>query len=176
MKIENRSTGKIPARTVPDIEKVLATLPKDHLRGITRVCLVDRISDPRLPANSKVPGLYHPRQGTSQAWIEIAVEELLPTSEPWHRRLSRRLTFKNNLAAVLVSLVAQHYYLNFKHSVKKSQLEHSVRTYTEDHFRKMHENDRSLRVRLFKPLQPVLQRWMRGLQKQAGKSQRSVSR
>jgi hypothetical protein len=132
--------------------------------------LVDRISDPRLkasPQHKELPGLYHPKQGVQQAWLEVAVGALLPISKPFHKRLVPRLSFKGNLAAVLFSLVGQHHYLTLRHSVKKSQLEPSIKAYTEKHLRNWHEQQHSLRARLFKPFQPTLERWGRALQKRA---------
>ena len=177
MKIENKYPEKLPKKSLAEIENILDSLPKEHLRGIERIRLVDKITDPRLRNHPSIlPGLYHPKQGTSQAWLEIAVESLLPKSEPLIKRLTSRLAFKNNLAAVITSLVGQHYYLTYKHSVKKSNLETSVRAYTEGHLRKMNSNSRSLRARLLKPIQPTLEKWVRSLQKQAAKSQSKANR
>src|SRR5215203_920437 len=77
-KIENSSTRqKLPSGTEANIRKVLSTLPKEHLRGLERLRLVDSISDPRLRNTQKnlsqLPGLYHPRQGSQPAWIEVGL-------------------------------------------------------------------------------------------------------
>ncbi len=177
-KIENNSSRqKLPKGTEESIRKILSTLPKEHLRGLERVRLVDSISDPRLRATQKnlaqLPGLYHPRQGTQTAWLEVALDVLLPKTAPIHKRLIPRLSFKANLAAVLFSLVGQHHYLTLRHSVKKGQLESSIRLYTERHLKRWNEREHTLRARLFKPLQPTFERWARSLQrraKNAGKS------
>lgn len=171
-KIENSSSRqKLPAGTEELIRKILSTLPKEHLRGIDRLRLVDYISDPRLRNNplnlSQLPGLYHPRQGIQPAWIEVALGVLLPQKAPIHKRLLPRLSFKANMAAVIFSLVGQHHYLTLRHSVKKGQLEPSVRLYTEKHLKKWNEKEHSLRARLFKPLQPTFERWARSLQRRA---------
>jgi hypothetical protein len=171
-KIENSSSRtKLPASTLELIRKVLSTLPKEHLRGIDRVRLVDYINDPRLRNSTKnlsqLPGLYHPRQGAQSAWIEVALEVLLPEKAPLHKRLLPRLSFKANLPAVIFSLVGQHHYLTLRHSVKRGQLESSIRLYTEKHLKRWNEKEHGLRARLFRPLQPMFERWARSLQRRA---------
>ena len=172
-KIENSSgRQKLPSGTEQIIRKIIDTVPKEHLRGIDRVRLVDTINDPRLrQANvTRLPGLYHPRQGSQPAWLEIALDVLLPKSVPLHKRLIPRLSFKANLAAVIFSLVGQHHYLTLRHSVKKGQLESSIRLYTERQLKRWNEREHSLRARLFKPLQPTFERWARSLQRRAKSS------
>ena len=170
MKIENQSNGKLPRGTMRQIESVLETIPREHLRGIDYIRLVDRISDPRTknPVQiTELPGLYHPKQGGQQAWLEVALESILPRSKPLHKRLIPRLSFKGNLAAILISLIGQHYYMTLRHSIKKGQLEPSIKAYTEKHLRRWHTTQHTLRSRLFKPFQPTLERWSRSLQKRA---------
>ena len=149
---------------------MIDSLPREHLRGIERLRLVDTITDSRLktlPQRSDLPGLYHPRQGAQPAWLEVAVDVLLPRSKPLLKRIMPRLSFKGNLAAVIFSLVGQHYYLTLRHSIRRSQIETSVRNYTEKQLRLWHQQEHSTRARLFKPLQPTLERWGRALQKRA---------
>ena len=174
IKIENASTAKLPRHTIAQIEKIIETLPREHLRGVDRLRLVDTISDPRLriPQASQLPGLYHPRQGTQPAWLEIATAVLLPHSKPFFKRLLPRLSFKGNLASVIFSLAGQHYYLTLRHSIKKGQIEPSVRAYTEKYLKLWSEKQHSLRTRLFKPLQPTFERWARSLQRQASKERK----
>jgi hypothetical protein len=170
IKIENLSQIKIPKGTEERITGIMESLPREHLRGIDRIRLVDSINDPRLKSiqqKTELPGLYHPRQGNQSAWLEIAVGVLLPRSQPFFKRIMPRLSFKGNLAAILFSLVGQHYYLTLRHSVKRGQLEASVRAYTEKHLRTWNERQHGLRARLFKPLQPMLEKWARTLQKKA---------
>lgn len=170
IKIEDKSESKLPRNTVANLEKVLESVPKEHLRGIDRVRLVDVITDSRARMPVKVtelPGLYHPRQGVQQAWFEIAVGALIPRKKPLLKQIIPRLSFKGNLAAVMFSLVGQHYYLTLRHSVKRGQLEPAVRTYVEKQLKKWNEQQHTLRAKLFKPLQPTLERWGRTLQKRA---------
>jgi hypothetical protein len=170
IKIENLTTIKLPKKTESLLEAMVESVPREHLRGIERIRLVDAINDPRLKnlqQRTELPGLYHPRQGTQPAWLEVAVGVLLPQSKPIHKRFMPRLSFKGNLAAVLFSLIGQHYYLTLRHSVKRTQVEPAVRAYTEKLLRAWHERQQGFRARLFKPLQPTLERWGRGLQKRA---------
>ncbi len=132
--------------------------------------LVGTISEPRLKGQvlaSDLPGLYHPRQGTKGPWLEIAVSVLLPVNKPIHKRIIPRLSFKGNIAAIIFSLVGQHYHLTLRHSVKRSQVESAVRLYTEKQLKAWNEKQHSIRARIFKPIQPTLERWGKSLQKKA---------
>lgn len=174
IKIENSSNrAKLPARLEENIANIFETLPREHTRGIDRLKLVDSIQDPRIrnaqQRLTQLPGLYHPKQGSHQAWIEVALDVLLPVNKPFHKRLLPRLSFKSNLAAVIFSLVGQHHFITLRHSVKKGQLESSIRDYTEKQIRRWGEKNKGLRSRLFKPLQPTFERWARSLQRRAKK-------
>jgi hypothetical protein len=175
IKIENTSTATLPRNTIAQIEKIIETLPREHLRGIDRLRLVDTIADPRLrlqQGGQQLPGLYHPRQGAQAAWLEVSTSVLLPRSKPFFKRLLPRLSFKGNLASVIFSLAGQHYYMTLRHSIKKGQIEPSVRAYTEKYLRLWSESQHSLRTRLFKPLQPTFERWAKSLQRQASKERK----
>ncbi len=171
IKIENQCERKLPTDTIAQIEQAFDGLPREHTRGIERIKLVEFISEPRLKVTSfqpsELPGLYHPRQGQKGPWLEIALGVLLPTNKPLHKRLIPRISFKGNLAAVIFSLVGQHYHLTLRHSLKRTQLEPAVRTYTEKQLKVWNEKKHSFRARLFKPLQPTLERWAKALQKRA---------
>jgi hypothetical protein len=178
IKIENQATGKLPRQTEAWLGQILDSVPREHLRGVERIRLVDSITDTRvrLPQRTQLPGLYHPRQGTQPAWLEISIDTLLPGQKPFYKRLLPRLSFKNNLAAVVLSLVAQHYHMTLRHSVKKGQLEQAVRAYTERQMRLWGERQHTLRSRLFKPLQPTFERWARTLQKRAKEERKKSAR
>lgn len=168
IKIENLSSLPVSERLQLHIHNVFGSLPREHLRGIDKLRLVDFISDPRIKSSAQqLPGLYHPRQGTQQAWLEIAVGVLLPAARPFYKRLLPKLSLKGNLAAIIFSLVGQHYYLTLRHSVKRNQIEAAVRGYTEKQLKTWSGRQQSLRARLFKPLQPTLEKWSRSLQKRA---------
>ena len=170
IKVESQTERKLPKETLQNVEAAFDSLPREHTRGLERIRLVDFISEPRLKNSfqvSELPGLYHPRQGPKGAWLEIAVGVLLPSNQPVHKRIVPRLSFKGNLAATIFSLVGQHYHFTLKHSLKKTQLEPAIRTYTEKHLKAWNEKKHSFRARLFKPIQPTLERWAKGLQKRA---------
>jgi len=169
VKVENLASSRLPRGTEERIARLLRYLPREHLRGIDRIRLVDQIADPRL---RHLPGVYHPRQGAQSAWIEISIGTLLPKEKRFWQRLLPRLAFKNNLAAVLFSLVGQHYYLTLRHSVRRTQIEPAVRRYAEERLRAMHEQEHKLRARLFRPLQPTLERWARALQRRAASARK----
>ena len=179
IKIENQSERKLPPHTISLVEEAFDSLPREHTRGLERIRLIEFISDPRLKNTfqaSELPGLYHPRQGPKGAWLEIALGVLLPGNKPIHKRLVPRLSFKGNLTATIFSLVGQHYHFTLKHSLKKGQLEPAVRVYTEKQLKAWNEKKHSFRARLFKPLQPTLERWAKGLQKRAAaEKKKSVS-
>jgi hypothetical protein len=118
IKTELRVERKLPRKTNERVSYVLNSLPREHLIGIERVRLVDGIDHPRISPCRKVavPGLYHPRQGNQRAWIELNIAALLPENGGFMKRMLPRMTFYNNLTAVLISLVGQHYYLSLRHS------------------------------------------------------------
>ncbi len=173
IKIENTSSRpSLPSNTEENIGNILKVLPREHLLGIDRIRFVDSIQDPRLRSVQKrfsqIPGLYHPKQGPQMAWIEISLDVLLPPGSI-RKRLIPKITFKTNLATVLFSLVGQHHFLTLRHSIKKGRLESSIKEYTEKNTKKWSEKTHSFRARLFKPLQPTLERWAKNLQRRARK-------
>ena len=174
IKIELQTETKLPSNLREQVSSVLESLPREHLRGIERVRIVDSINDPRIKVPQKVdlPGLYHPRQGTQSAWIEIAANALLPPKQAFHKRLMSKLSFKSNVAALTISLVGQHYHLTMRHSLKKGQLEPAIRAYTEKHLKAWGTKQSGWRARLFKPLQPTFERWAKSLQRQAAKEKK----
>ncbi len=174
IKIENTSSIKLPRNTMMHIDRIIETIPREHLRGIDRLRLVDLITDPRFrpQQSNQLPGLYHPRQGTQAAWIEVSASVLLPRRQRFFKQLLPRISFKGNLASVIFSLVGQHYYLTLRHSIKKGQIEPSVRAYTEKHLKLWSEGQHSWRTRIFKPLQPTFERWAKTLQRQAANKKR----
>jgi hypothetical protein len=180
IKIENQVDRKLPADTLKSIDGAFDSLPREHTRGLERIRLVEFISEPRLRGTfqtTELPGLYHPRQGPKGAWLELAIGVLLPANKPVHKRIIPRLSFKGNLVATLFSLVGQHYHFTLKHSLKKGQLEPAVRSYTEKQLKVWNEKKHSFRARLFKPIQPALERWAKGLQKRAAaEKKKSIAR
>ncbi|HEY7784369.1 MAG TPA: hypothetical protein VIB00_06565 [Pyrinomonadaceae bacterium] len=170
IKIENQVERTLPGNINDQIEAAFDSLPREHTRGLERVRLVEFISEPRLKGQfqaTELPGLYHPRQGPKGPWLEIAMGVLLPANKPIHKRIVPRLSFKGNLVAVLFSLVGQHYHLTLRHSLKKTQLEPAVRMYTEKQLKAWNEKKHSFRAKLFKPIQPTLERWAKALNKRA---------
>jgi len=170
IRIENQYEGGLPKGTLEQIEGAFDSLPREHTRGIERIRLVPFITEPRLKGQfqaTELPGLYHPRQGPKGAWLEIAVNVLLPADKPFHKKIIPRLSFKSNVVALVFSLVGQHYHITLKHSLKKTQLEPAVRMYTEKQLKAWNEKKHSFRARLFKPLQPTFERWAKSLQKRA---------
>src|SRR2546428_13856819 len=132
VRIENQYEGKLPRNTLVNVESALASVPREHLRGIERLRIVSVITDSRAKVaakGSELPGLYHPKQGVKGAWFEVAIEPLISAKKPFHKRIIPRLSFKSNLAAVIFSLVGQHYYFTLRHSVKRGQVEPAVRAY-----------------------------------------------
>lgn len=170
VKIDVQSQARLPRKTVPKLNALLASLPNEHLLGLERIVLVDQIIDPRIQRaqRSSLPGLYHPRQGPQRAWIEINVSALLGSEGGLIKRLVPRVAFYNNLAAIAVSLVGQHYYLSLRHSIKKGSLEGAIRTYTIKHMQAFNESQHKFRARIFRPLQPTLERWARTLKQRSG--------
>ena len=148
------------------VERVLDVVPAEHLRGFSKIVLVDTITEPRLTAmqRASLPALYHPRMAGQSAWAEVSLNVLAP-KEKFPKRLLTRLALKSNIAQVVLSLVAQHYHLTLSKGVKKTQLEPAVKSYVEKHFDKWREKEGGLRVRLLKPFKPYLDKFAKKLAK-----------
>ncbi len=177
IKIENQSSIKLPGKTEETIQSVIDSVPREHIRGLTRVVLVDRIvPDSRVPIPNatELPGLYHPRQGNIQPWCEIALGSLLP-KDGFFKRLAARLNFKPNLAYLVLSLQAQHYYLTLSHGIKKHQYEGAIRSYVEQYHKSWREKQSGWRGRLFKPLQPYFEKWAKSMRKKYEAEQKRKS-
>ena len=171
LKVESQTSKKLPRKTSQKITSVIASLPSEHLIGIERIRIVDAIDDNRLTLHQKtsLPGLYHPRQGSQRAWLEVNATALLPSDGGFFKKLIPRIAFYNNLSAILVSLVGQHYYISLRHSAKKGSLESSVRSYTTKHLKGINKSEHKLRAKIFAPLQPTLERLAKSLNAKARK-------
>lgn len=148
------------------VEKVLEVVPQEHLRGLSKIVVVDTITEPRLSATQRatLPALYHPKIAGQSAWAEVSLGVLAP-KEKFPKRLLTKLALKSNLAQVVLSLIAQHYQLTLSKGVKKTLLEPAIKSYVERHFEKWREKEGGLRVRLLKPFKPQLDRFARKLAK-----------
>ncbi|MCS6873866.1 MAG: hypothetical protein N2Z23_09165 [Pyrinomonadaceae bacterium] len=173
IKIENQSTIDLPKDTEKIIKSVLDFLPGEHLVGVEKIRLVDFVKPPQvkldLPITGDLPGLYHPKVGNKAAWFEVSMGALLQPTEGFTKRLMARSAFRGNLAAIIISLSGQHYYLTLRHSVKKQSLESQVRQYTEKYLKEWGEiqQSKSIRGKIFKPFRPYLERLAKWLSKKA---------
>lgn len=181
IRIENQATFALPKDTEAHINKVLDYLPVEQIRGIEKVRLVDFISDPRLknldvPLKGDLPGLYHPRAGNQNAWLEMSMGALLQPTETFVKRWMAKTSLKGNLAGLVFSLVGQHYYLTLRHSVKKQNLEPQIRQYAEKNLKAWSETQsaNSFRAKLFKPFRPTIERWAKWLNKKAVEAQKKA--
>ena len=179
VRIENQSNLALPKGTDQHIQKVLDFLPVEHLRGLEKIKLVDFISDPRLknldmPVKGDLPGLYHPKAGNQAPWLEMSMGALLQPTEGFAKKWMAKQGFKGNLAGLIFSLVGQHYFLTYKHSVKKQGLEPQIRQYAEKNLRAWSEEQSkgSIRAKMFKPFRPALERWAKWLNKKAAEAQK----
>jgi len=165
VKIEIASTNSTKGLN-RNVERVLEVVPQEHLRGLSKIVLVDTIMEPRLSAaqRSTLPALYHPKMGGQSAWAEVSMNVLAP-KEKFPKRLLTKLALKSNLAQVVLSLVAQHYQLTLSKGVKKTLLEPAIKSYVERHFEKWRERQGGLRVRLLKPFKPQLDKLAKRLAK-----------
>ena len=166
IKIDNRSTIKIPAKTEDIIQGAFEVIPREHLRGLNRVMLVDFISPQQriqMANVAELPGLYHPRQGNEQPYFEIALGVLIPAADSFFKKVAAKLNYKANLVGLIFSLQAQHYHLNLSHGIKKHQFEGVVRAYMEKYFGVWRNKNAGWRAKAFKPLQPFLEKWSKKL-------------
>lgn len=180
IRIENQATFDLPKGAEEQISKALDYLPIEHLRGLEKVRLVDFINDPRLknldmPLKGDLPGLYHPKIGNQNAWLEMSMAALLQPTEGFAKRWMAKTSFKANLTGLIFSLVGQHYYFTLKHSVKKQNLEPQIRQYAEKNLRAWNEEQskHSIRAKIFKPFRPIIERWAKWLSKKAAQAKKS---
>jgi len=167
MKIKTELTSAREIKNLQlTVDKVVDTIPVEHLRGFSKLVFGDVIMEPRLTAaqRSSLPALYHPRMGAQMAWGEVALTVLLPKKR-FPQNLLNRIALKSNIAQVVLSLVAQHYYLTLSKGVKKTQMESACRAYVEKYFALWREKQGGLRVKLLKPFKPQLDRWAKKLAK-----------
>jgi hypothetical protein len=179
IKIENQSSIDLPKNALEDIKNILAYLPIEHQRGLEKVRLVDFIKHPQMsktdaPITGDIPGLYYPKVGTKNAYLEISTGALLQPTEGFAKRWMAKSTFKSNVAGLLFSLVGQHYYLTLRHSVKRQNLEPQIRQYAQRNLKEWSEkvNANSKRAKLFKPLQPYFERMAKWLNKRNAAAQK----
>lgn len=178
IRIENQSTIDMPKNSEETIQKIIAFLPIEQLRGLEKIRLVDFIKPPQMkgvaPVSGDLPGLYHPRVGNQNAWMEVSLGALLQPTENFGKRWMAKTSFKSNLAGIIFSLVGQHYYLTLRHSVKKQNLEPQIRQYAQKNLKEWGEkqSENSRRAKFFKPFQPYLERWAKWLNKKATNAQK----
>jgi hypothetical protein len=171
IKIENQSSIDLPKDAETNIRNAISFLPIEHLRGLEKVKLVDFIKIPQtkmdMPIKGDLPGLYHPKVGNQNAWLEVSIGALLQPTEKFTTRWMAKTSFKSNLAGLIFSLVGQHYYFTLKHSVKKQNLEPQIRQYAQKNLKEWSEkqSENSYRAKLFKPLRPMFERWAKWLAK-----------
>src|SRR6476619_6082196 len=170
IRIENQASFPLPKGTEETINKIIDFLPSEQIRGVERIKLVDYINDPRLknldtPLKGDLPGLYHPKAGNQNAWMEMSMGALLQPTEGFAKKFMAKQGFKSNTAGLIFSLVGQHYLLTYKHSVKRQGLEGQVRQYAEKNLRAWGEkqSEGSIRAKIFKPFRPMLERWAKWL-------------
>jgi len=179
IKVENQASFELPKDTEAQIGKILDFLPTEQLRGLEKIRLVDFINDPRLknmdvPLKGDLPGLYHPKVGNQNAWLELSMGALLQPTEKFAKRWMAKSSFKGNLAGLIFSLVGQHYYLTLRHSVKKQSLEPQIRQYAEKNLKSWSEKQQvnNFRTKLFKPFRPHIEKWAKWLNKKALEQQK----
>lgn len=178
IKIENQSSIDLPKNTEENIRKATTFLPIEHQRGLEKIRLVDFIKTPQvkmdMPVKGDLPGLYHPKVGNQNAWLEISIGALLQPTESFTTRWMAKTSFKSNLTGLIFSLIGQHYYFTLKHSVKKQNLEPQIRQYAQKNLKDWSEkqNENSFRAKLFKPLRPMMERWAKWLAKKQKESKK----
>jgi hypothetical protein len=174
IRVENQAKFELPKETEAQIGKILDYIPTEHLRGLEKIRLVSFINDPRLknmdvPVKGDLPGLYHPKMGNQNAWLELSMGALLQPTESFSKRWMAKSSFKGNIAGLIFSLVGQHYYLTLRHSVKKQNLEPQIRQYAEKNLKSWSEKQQvnNFRTKLFKPFRPHIEKWAKWLNKKA---------
>jgi len=163
IKVENLSNIKLGSKPEQIINRALEVIPIEHLRGLSKIVLVDHIDDKRLTSRltpqqkAELPALYMPKLPGSQAYAQIAMGVILP-QDSFFKRIAYRFVLKSNLTQVTFSLVGQHYYMTLARGTKKTQMEAAVKSYVEKYFKIWREKTYRIRTKLFKPIQPWLEK------------------
>jgi len=165
VKVEDHSSNKVK-NLEQNIEKALDIVPIEHLRGFSKIVVVDTVNEPRLSQAQRIslPFLYHPKMPGQMAWAEVATGVLFPKKK-FPQSLMTRLSQKSTIAQVILTLIAQHYYLTFSKGIKKNQLDIACRSYVEKHFETWRTQQGGWRVKLLKPFKPYLDKWAKKLAK-----------
>ena len=167
IKIENRSSSQ-----TTDFEQYINAaaecVPTEHLRGLARIVIVDRIDDPRLPKDqaASLPALYFPKvPGSPTAYGEIALAVLLPDTS-FFKRFVAKSQLKANVVQCTLLIIGQHHFITMSGRRKGATgAERVVRDYVERYFKIWRDRQQGLRARLAKPLLPYLERWQKAAQK-----------
>jgi hypothetical protein len=170
IKVENQASVLAPVKNLDEqIQRALECVPVEHLRGLGRVVLVDRIEDPRLDPSltANLPVLYRPRMpGQASAAGEIALAIVFPPDANWFKKLVTRGQARALVAQLALSIAAQHYLVTLSSRKKKGGgIERAAREYVEKYFAVWRERQGGLRAKLFKPLIPYLERWQKSARK-----------
>ena len=173
LRIENGASFDLPKNWEATVTSILDYLPLDQKRGIEKIKIVDFIKPPAVktetPIKGDLPGLYHPKMGGQNAYLEISAGALLQPTEGFAKKWMAKSQFKSNLAGLLFSLVGQHYFFALRPTVKKTNLEPQIRQYATKHLKDWSEsqNANSKRAKFFKPFQPYIEKWAKWLNKKA---------
>jgi hypothetical protein len=181
IKVENFAKIKPPTDLETLVNQVFDTVPKEHVRGISKVVFVDEIKDPRLAAITKEPQpiLYHPKTPANQAFIELAMGFFLADKENYFKRLTAKLNFNSQVAGALLAIIGQHHHLSLSYGVKKKQMmqfEPQVKAYVEKHFVNWRDQNGGWRVKMFKPFEPYMKRLDGWLKKKMLDSQKGAKK
>ncbi len=173
LKIDNQASFALPKNWEETIRNILDFVPLDQQRGIEKIKIVDFIKPPPIktetPIKGDLPGLYHPKAGNQNAYLEISAGALLQPTEGFAKKMMAKSQFKNNLAGMLFSLVGQHYFFALRQTVNKKNLEPQIRQYATKSLKEWSEkqNVNSKRAKFFKPFQPYIEKWAKWLNKKA---------
>ena len=170
IKVENQASVVAPVKNLDEqIQRALECVPVEHLRGLGRVVLVDRIEDPRLDKSltENLPVLYRPRMpGQASAAGEIALAVVFPADANWFKKLMMRGQARALVAQLALSIAAQHYLVTLSSRKKKGAgIERATREYVEKYFSVWRDRQGGVRAKLFKPLIPYLERWQKSARK-----------
>lgn len=174
IKVEILTNSKAPTDLDKLVNQIFDIVPKEHTRGISKVVVVNEIKDPRLLAVTTQPQpiLYHPKTPGAQAFVELALDFFLAKGEGMVKRLTARLNFKTQVAGALLAAIGQHYHFTYSHGIKKANYEVPVRQYIDKHIKIWGEKNVNWRTKLFKPLQPLVQRLDKWLRKKMAQEQK----
>lgn len=185
VKIENHSSLELPKGWEDIINEAFDYVPREDVRGVDRVVLVDfiKVNDARIKEakpKGDTPALFHPREQHKSPWFEISAAALLMPTENWSKKMLAKKTFRFNLTRLVFLLAGYNSQLlpaqlaRQRQPPKPEQIQARAAQYGEKKFAEWQKENvkPNWQTKLFGPLRPFVERWAKSLNEKALNAQK----